>query len=72
MWLEIGKAREVKELAEETFEIFEELKVHREALRAVRFFRNACQEQEASAALARQVAGFIRQLEWHPQRRFAV
>ena len=70
--MEQGKTREVRELAEETFEIFRELKVHREALRAVRYFRDACRDEEASAGLARQVLTFIRQVEWHPQRRFAV
>jgi tetratricopeptide (TPR) repeat protein len=70
VWLELGKAREVEELAEEMFETFQDLGVHREALRAVRYFRAACREQVATAELARQVARFIRQVEWHPQRRF--
>ena len=72
LWLEMGKLAEVEELAEETLEVFQELKVHREGLRAVRYFRIACRERLASAALARDVARFIRGLEWHPGRRFAV
>jgi tetratricopeptide (TPR) repeat protein len=72
LWLEMGKPAEVEELAEETLEVFQELKVHREAVRAVRYFRIACRERLASAALARHVASFIRGLEWHPGQRFAV
>jgi tetratricopeptide (TPR) repeat protein len=72
LWLEVGKLGEVEELAEETLEVFRELEVHREAVRAVRYFRIACRERLASAALARDVARFIRGIEWHPGRRFAV
>ena len=73
LWLEMGgKLTEVEELAEETLEVFRDLAVHREAVRALRVFRIACREQLASAALARQVASFIRGLEWHPGRRFAI
>jgi tetratricopeptide (TPR) repeat protein len=72
VWLELGKTREVQELAEETFEIFRELEVHREAVRAVRYFRDACRKEEASVSLAREVLTFIRQVEWHPQRKFAI
>ena len=43
----------------------------REALRAVRYFRDACRKEEASASLAREVLTFIRHVEWHPQRKFA-
>lgn len=72
VWLEQGRMREVQALAEETFEVFRELEVHREALRAVRYFRDACREEEASASLAREVLTFIRHVEWHPQRKFSV
>lgn len=70
VWLELGKTSEVRELAEETFEIFRELAVHREAVRAVRYFRDACRKEEATASLAREVLTFIRHVEWHPQRKF--
>ncbi len=72
VWLELGKVRAVQELAEEMFEVFRELAVHREAVRALRTFRDACRKEEATVGLARQVLTFIRQVEWHPQRRFAV
>ena len=72
VWLELGKVRAVQELAEEMFEVFRELAVHREAVRALRVFRDACRKEQATVGLARQVLTFIRQVEWHPQRRFAV
>ena len=72
VWLELGKVRAVQELAEEMFEVFRDLAVHREAVRALRIFRDACRKEEATVGLARQVLTFIRQVEWHPQRRFAV
>lgn len=72
VWLEQGKTFQVQALAQEAYEVFRDLGVHPEALRAVRHFRDACRRQEATAGLVREMLTFLRQLEWHPQRRFAV
>jgi tetratricopeptide (TPR) repeat protein len=71
VWLKQGKAREVKKLAEEIYESFRELTVYAEAIRAVRYFREACRREEATADLVDHVLTFIRQIDWHPQRKFA-
>jgi tetratricopeptide (TPR) repeat protein len=72
VWLDQGKTFQVQGLAHEAYVVFRALEVHPEALRAVGCFRDACSRQEATADLVRQVLTFLRQVEWHPERRFAL
>jgi tetratricopeptide (TPR) repeat protein len=65
-----GKAAEVEAVAEEALQIFEDLRVDREALRAVRYLRDACRQREASAGLVQEVVSFLNRLENQPDLRF--
>lgn len=71
VWLQQGNNSAVRELAEEILETFAALRIQREGLKAVRFFREACRREMATPALVQKVAGFLRRLEWQPQLRFA-
>jgi tetratricopeptide (TPR) repeat protein len=71
VWLQQGNNAAVRELAEEILETFAALRIQREGLKAVRFFREACRREMATPALVQKVAGFLRRLEWQPQLRFA-
>ena len=54
-----GRVAEVKELAEELTKVFESKGVHREALAALRLFRDAAEREAATAELARCVLRFL-------------
>jgi hypothetical protein len=71
LWLQQGNNTAVRELAEEILETFAALGVQREALKAIRFLREACRREMATPALVQRVSGFLRRLEWQPQLRFA-
>lgn len=71
VWLQQGNNAAVRKLAEEILETFAALRIQREGLKAVRFFREACRREMATPALVQKVAGFLRRLEWQPQLRFA-
>lgn len=71
VWLRQGKSAEVREMAEEVLDTFEELKVKREALRAVRFLESACRQELATPTLVQRVVGFLKRLEWTPGLQFA-
>lgn len=66
-----GRDAEVQELAAEIYEVFRRLDIHREAVQAMRYFREACRRNEATPALVRQIVDFVRRLDWHPHLRFA-
>jgi transcriptional regulator with XRE-family HTH domain len=57
--LEEGRTAEVKALAPELAKAFEAKGVHREALAAVQLFKEAVEQETASAALARRVLRFL-------------
>jgi tetratricopeptide (TPR) repeat protein len=71
VWLRQGKAIEAQELAEDVLETFLDLGIQSEALRAVRYLREACRQRAATPTLVKLVAEFLRQLEWQPLLRFA-
>jgi tetratricopeptide (TPR) repeat protein/transcriptional regulator with XRE-family HTH domain len=54
-----GRTAEVKALARDLAEVFDEKGVHREALAALRLFQEAAERDAATAELARQVLGFL-------------
>ena len=57
--LEAGRAAEVKVLAGELTKVFESKAVHREALGALRLFKEAAEHEAATAELARRVLGYL-------------
>lgn len=70
VWLEQGKAAQVKELAQDMLATFRKLGIQREALRAMDCLKRACEQEAATPDLARQVGRFLRRLEREPQLRF--
>jgi tetratricopeptide (TPR) repeat protein len=71
VWLDLGRAAEGRKLASEALATFRKLDVEREAVRAVAFLNDACQLEMASGAMAREVASFVKRVEWQPQLRFS-
>lgn len=67
-----GRPNEVEPLAEEALEIFRGLGVGREALKALRFLREACRQKVATVELVQQVTRFLNRLEREPELRFVV
>jgi tetratricopeptide (TPR) repeat protein len=57
--LDDDRTAEVKALARELAQVFESNGVHREALAALRLFREAAEREEATAELARRVLGYL-------------
>jgi tetratricopeptide (TPR) repeat protein len=71
VWLDLGHGEEARKLASEALATFRKLEVEREAVRAVAFLNDACQLEVASGAMAREVASFVKRVEWQPQLRFS-
>lgn len=57
--LEEGRVAEVKVLARELEKVFNSKGVHREALGALRLFKEAAEREEATAELGRRVLGYL-------------
>jgi tetratricopeptide (TPR) repeat protein len=57
--LEEGRAAEVKGLAKEISKVFESKGIHREALVALKLFKDAAEQEAATAELARRVLGYL-------------
>lgn len=70
VWLQQGMASEVLSLAQSMLDTFRDLGIHREAVRALRFFRRACEEKVVTARLAHGVRSFLVQLQNEPKLRF--
>jgi ATP/maltotriose-dependent transcriptional regulator MalT len=70
VWLERGKNAQVKELAEDMLATFRRLGVQREALRAMDYLNQACQQKRATPGMARRVSRFLYRLEREPYLRF--
>jgi tetratricopeptide (TPR) repeat protein len=71
VWLDLGRGAEARKLASDALSTFRKLDVEREALRAVAFLNDACRLEVASGAMAREVASFVKRVEWQPQLRFS-
>jgi len=71
VWLRQDKPVEAQELAEDVLETFIDLGIRSEALKAVRYLREACLQQAATPVLVKTVVDFLRQVEWQPLLRFA-
>jgi tetratricopeptide (TPR) repeat protein/transcriptional regulator with XRE-family HTH domain len=70
--IEEGRAGEVSALARDLVKIFDAKGVHREALAALRLFREATQRAEATAELARAVLAFLFRARYDQSLQFSV
>ncbi len=70
LYLEEEHTAKVKELVREMSPIFEEQKIHREALAALILFRDAALQETATAALARRLVRYLTEARHDPERRF--
>jgi hypothetical protein len=68
--LELGRAAEVRKVAEEMLAIFKAQEVHREALAALRVFCEAAKREVATVELVRQVERFLRRAQLDPGLKF--
>jgi len=68
--LEKGRAAEVKGLAKELSKVFESKGVHREALVALKLFKDAAEQEAATAELARRVLGYLFRARYDQGLRF--
>lgn len=70
VWLRQGRVEEVRPLAHDMLETFQDLAIHREAVKAMRFFHLACKEKVVTARLADGVRSFLVRLQNEPRLRF--
>jgi tetratricopeptide (TPR) repeat protein len=70
LYLQAGHTAKVKEMVREMGPIFEEQRVHREALTALILFRDAALQETATAALARRLVRYLTEARHDPKRRF--
>lgn len=70
LWLQQGRAAEVRTLAEEMYETFELLEVRQAAQHALYFVREACRRQRLTVPMIQRVRSFIEQVSWNPELRF--
>jgi len=70
LYLEEGRMAKVRELARQMAPIFQAQGVHREAIAALKVFRNAAEQEEATAELARQVVDYLCRARHDPGLKF--
>lgn len=70
VWLQQGLVPEVLSLSRSMLDTFRDLGIHREAVKALRFFHLACKENVVTARLAYGVRSFLVQLQNEPKLRF--
>jgi tetratricopeptide (TPR) repeat protein len=70
LYAEQGRAQELKKIAAEMVVIFSSRQIHREALAALAFFRQAVAAERASLDLLRQVDSFLEKARHNPELRF--
>lgn len=66
-----NKVTEAEAVAEEALQIFQDLGVAREALRAVSTLREACRRRVATVGMVQEVISFLKRLESEPGLRFS-
>ncbi len=70
LYAEQGRTEELKRLAAEMVSIFASRHIHREALAALAFFRQAVEAETAGADLVGRIAAYLRRAEANPALRF--
>jgi tetratricopeptide (TPR) repeat protein len=70
LYAEQGRTEDLKRLAAEMVPVFASRHIHREALAALAFFRQAVEAEAASAGLVATIAAYLRRAEGDPALRF--
>lgn len=70
IYAEQGRTADLKRLAEEMVPIFSSLKIHREALAALAFLKQAIQAEKAGVEVVGRVADYLRRARHDPALRF--
>ncbi len=70
LYAEQGRMAAIKRLAEEMMPIFSSLHIHREALAALAFWRQAVEAEKAGIELVTGVASFLKRAQHDPELRF--
>ena len=70
IYVQQGRWRETRLLAEEMIRLFRDLGVHREAVTALLLFRDAVEKEEATVELIRRLAQYLREAEHDPSHHF--
>lgn len=70
LYAEQGRTRDLKRLAQEMLPIFSSLQIHREALAALTFLKQAIEAESASLGVVRGVADYLRRARHDPDLRF--
>jgi tetratricopeptide (TPR) repeat protein len=70
LYAEQGRMAELKRLSEEMIPIFSSRQIHREALAALDYWRQAVESERACAALVAGVASFLKKARHNPELRF--
>lgn len=70
LYAEQGRTADLKRLAGEMMPIFSSLNIHREALAALAYLKQAAEAERASLELVRSVAAFVRRAQHDPELRF--
>jgi tetratricopeptide (TPR) repeat protein len=72
LYAEQGRHAEVRQIAEEMLPIFSSRQIHREALAALTFWRQAVQAEQHCLDLVQGVASFLKRVRHDPDLRFQV
>lgn len=70
LYAEQGRTADLKRLAEEIVPVFASRKIHREALAALAFLKQAIEAEAASLEVIARVAAFLKRAENDPELRF--
>ncbi|HEV8577982.1 MAG TPA: tetratricopeptide repeat protein [Thermoanaerobaculia bacterium] len=70
LYAEEGRTAELKQLAEEMMPIFSSRQIHREALAALAFWKQAVETEKAGLELVTGVASFLKRAQHDPELRF--
>ncbi|HET9225100.1 MAG TPA: hypothetical protein VFR31_00415, partial [Thermoanaerobaculia bacterium] len=70
LYAEQGRTEDLKRLAKEMLPIFSSLQIHREALAALAFLRQAIETEKASLEMVTSVAAYLRRARHNPELRF--
>ncbi|HET9228453.1 MAG TPA: tetratricopeptide repeat protein [Thermoanaerobaculia bacterium] len=70
LYAEQGRTTDLKRLAKEMLPIFSSLQIHREALAALAFLRQAIETEKASLEMVTGVAAYLRRARHNPELRF--
>ena len=70
LYAEQGRTQDLKKLAREMLPIFSSLQIHREALAALTFLRQAIEAEKASVEVVTGVASYLRRARHNPELRF--